>query len=89
MMSITASGVWRIASLRRLIKEKLPTEFVLQEVATYSGLGLFRRYLRQHALPRLHPDCRCRFIRHTVRRPPSAPRRAEPVRGAPGEGRCP
>jgi hypothetical protein len=42
MMSITASGVWRIASLRRLIKEKLPTEFVLQEVTTSSGLGLLR-----------------------------------------------
>lgn len=39
MMSITASGVWRIASLRRLIKEKLPTEFILQEVATYKRTG--------------------------------------------------
>ncbi len=39
MMSFTASGVWRIASLRRLIKEKLPTEFILQEVATYRRTG--------------------------------------------------
>jgi hypothetical protein len=39
MMSITASGVWRIASLRRLIKEKLPTEFVLQEVLRIADWG--------------------------------------------------
>jgi len=35
-----------------MIKEKLPVEFVRQEVTSYGGLELLRRYLRQHDLPR-------------------------------------
>ncbi len=41
-----------VASLRRMIKGKLPVEFVHQELTSYSGLELLRRYLRQHDLPR-------------------------------------
>ncbi|MGH7485749.1 MAG: hypothetical protein ACREMY_09135, partial [bacterium] len=47
-----------VASLRRMIKGKLPTEFVHQELTSYSGLELLRRYLRQLNLPnRLHAAC--------------------------------
>src|SRR6266853_1718879 len=47
-----------VASLRRMIKGKLQTEFVHQELTSYSGLELLRRYLRQHDLPRrLHAAC--------------------------------
>src|SRR6266481_8486342 len=41
-----------VASLRRMIKGKLHVEFVHQELTSYSGLELLRRYLRQHDLPR-------------------------------------
>src|SRR6266702_2496742 len=41
-----------VASLRRMIKGKLQIEFVRQELTSYSGLELLRRYLRQHDLPR-------------------------------------
>src|SRR3989454_3653614 len=41
-----------VASLRRMIKGKLSVEFVRQELTSYSGLELLRRYLRQHDLPR-------------------------------------
>ena len=41
-----------VASLRRRIKGKLSVEFVHQELTSYSGLGLLRRYLRQDDLPR-------------------------------------
>jgi hypothetical protein len=41
-----------VASLRRRIKGKLRVEFVHQELTSYSGLELLRRYLRQHDLPR-------------------------------------
>jgi Luciferase-like monooxygenase/Transposase DDE domain group 1 len=41
-----------VASLRRRIKGKLPVEFVRQELTSYSGLELLRRYLWQHDLPR-------------------------------------
>src|SRR5713101_4823079 len=41
-----------VASLRRMIKGKLRVEFVHQELTSYSGLELLRRYLRQHDLPR-------------------------------------
>ncbi len=45
-----------VASLRRMIKGKLHVEFVRQELTSYSGLELLRRYLRQldllcHRLP--------------------------------------
>src|SRR6266436_2024496 len=47
-----------VASLRRMIKGKLHVEFVHQELTSYSGLELLRRYLRQHDLPRrLHAAC--------------------------------
>lgn len=41
-----------VASLRRMVKGKLHVEFVRQELTSYSGLELLRRYLRQHELPR-------------------------------------
>ncbi|MCI0459621.1 MAG: IS1380 family transposase [Gemmataceae bacterium] len=41
-----------VASLRRMIKGKLHVEFARQELTSYSGLELLRRYLRQHDLPR-------------------------------------
>jgi hypothetical protein len=41
-----------VASLRRLVKSKLHVEFIEQELTSYSGLELLRRYLRQHAVAR-------------------------------------
>ena len=41
-----------VASLRRMIKGNLPVEFVRQDLTSYSGLELLRRYLRQLNLPR-------------------------------------
>ena len=41
-----------VASLRRMIKGKLPVEFVHQELTSYSGLEVLRCYLRQRELPR-------------------------------------
>src|SRR5262245_25746157 len=47
-----------VAGLRRMIKGKLPIEFARQELTSYSGLELLRRYLRQRDLPRrLHAAC--------------------------------
>ncbi len=47
-----------VASLRRLVKGKLHVEFVRQDLTSYSGLELLRRYLRQHDLPsRLRAAC--------------------------------
>ena len=47
-----------VASLHRLVKGKLHVEFVRQELTSYSGLELLRRYLRQHDLPsRLRGAC--------------------------------
>src|SRR6266496_3323570 len=47
-----------VTSLRRMIKRKLPVEFVRQELTSYSGLELLRRYLRQLDLPqRLRAAC--------------------------------
>src|SRR5215831_6619006 len=40
-----------VASLRRLVKRKLHVEFVEQELTSYSGLEVLRRYLRQLNLP--------------------------------------
>jgi len=42
----------RVASLRRMIKGKLPVEFVREESTSCHGLQLLRRYLRQRDLPR-------------------------------------
>ena len=41
-----------VASLRRMVKGTLHVEFVRQELTSYSGLELLRRYLRQRELPR-------------------------------------
>ncbi len=47
-----------VASLRRLVKRKLHVEFVEQELTSYSGLELLRRYLRQRNVPqRLGTAC--------------------------------
>ena len=37
-----------VASLRRVVKGDLAIEFVPQELTSYGGLELLRRYLRQH-----------------------------------------
>ena len=47
-----------VASLRRMIKGKLQVEFVHQDLTSYSGLELLRRYLRQCDLPR-RPRAAC------------------------------
>ena len=47
-----------VASLRRLVKRPLHVEFTHQELTSYSGLELLRRYLRQLDLPqRLRTAC--------------------------------
>ena len=47
-----------VASLRRMVKGKLHIEFARQELTSYSGLELLRRYLRQVDLPqRLRAAC--------------------------------
>jgi hypothetical protein len=47
-----------VASLRRMVKRPLHVEFGHQQLTSYSGLELLRRYLRQHELPsRLHAAC--------------------------------
>ena len=40
-----------VASLRRVVKRDLPIEFVPQELTSYGGLELLRRYLQQIDLP--------------------------------------
>jgi len=40
-----------VIALRRMIKGKLHVEFVRQELTSYSGLEVVRRYLRQWELP--------------------------------------
>ena len=47
-----------VASLHRMVKGKLHVEFARQELTSYSGLELFRRYLRQGDVPsRLRAAC--------------------------------
>ena len=47
-----------VASLRRLVKRPLHVEFTHQELTSYSGLELLRRYLRQLDVPqRLRAAC--------------------------------
>jgi hypothetical protein len=41
-----------VASLRRMVKHPLPVEFGPQQLTSYSGLELLRRYLRQQEVPR-------------------------------------
>ena len=40
-----------VASLRRVVKRDLPIEFVRQELTSYGGLELLRRYLQRVDLP--------------------------------------
>ena len=43
-----------VGSLRRVVKRDLPIEFVPQQLTSYGGLELFRRYVRRLGLrPRL------------------------------------
>lgn len=47
-----------VTSLRRMVKRPLHVEFGPQQLTSYSGLELLRRYLRQHELPsRLRAAC--------------------------------
>ena len=47
-----------VASLRRMVKRPLHVEFTRQQLTSYSGLELLRRYLRQLDLPqRLRTAC--------------------------------
>jgi DDE family transposase len=47
-----------VASLRRMVKRKLHVEFMRQELTSYSGLELLRRYVRHRELPsRLRAAC--------------------------------
>src|SRR6266478_6054102 len=47
-----------VTSLRRMVKRPLHVEFGPQQLTSYSGLELLRRYLRQHDLPsRLRVAC--------------------------------
>ena len=47
-----------VASLRRVVKGDLRIEFVRQELTSYGGLELLRRYLRQiDVKTRLHAAC--------------------------------
>jgi hypothetical protein len=47
-----------VATLRRVVKGDLQIEFARQELTSYSGLELLRRYLRQVDLPaRLRAAC--------------------------------
>jgi len=47
-----------VTSLRRMVKRPLHVEFGRQQLTSYSGLELLRRYLRQHELPsRLRAAC--------------------------------
>ena len=49
-----------VASLRRMVKRPLHVEFTHQELTSYSGLELLRRYVRQIDLPhRLGADSPC------------------------------
>ena len=47
-----------VARLRRMFKGNLHVEFVRQDLTSYTGLELLRRYLRQRELPcRLRAAC--------------------------------
>ena len=47
-----------VATLRRMVKGDLRIEFVRQELSSYSGLELLRRYLRQQRIvPRVRSAC--------------------------------
>jgi hypothetical protein len=47
-----------VGTLRQVVKRDVPIEFVPQQLTSYGGLELLRRYLRQLELPRrLHRAC--------------------------------
>src|SRR5207244_7844798 len=47
-----------VGSLRQMVKRDLPIEFVPQQLTSYGGLELFRRYVRRLDLhPRLRRAC--------------------------------
>src|SRR5262245_66569720 len=47
-----------VATLRRVVKSDLRIEFVPQQLTSYGGLELLRRYVRRLELPRrLHAAC--------------------------------
>jgi DDE family transposase len=47
-----------VGTLRQVVKRDVPIEFVPQQLTSYGGLELLRRYLRQLGLPRrLHRAC--------------------------------
>src|SRR2546422_3212656 len=49
---------WSVGSLRQVVKRDLPIEFVAQQLTSYGGLELFRRYARRLGLlPRLRRAC--------------------------------
>src|SRR3970040_331140 len=48
----------RVGTLRQVVKRDLPIAFVPQQLTSYGGLELLRRYLRRIDLPRrLHAAC--------------------------------
>jgi hypothetical protein len=48
----------RVGTLRQVVKRDLPIAFVPQQLTSYGGLELLRRYLRQRDVPRrLHRAC--------------------------------
>src|SRR5262245_42707121 len=47
-----------VGTLRQVVKRELPMTFVPQQLTSYGGLELLRRYVRQIDLPRrLHAAC--------------------------------
>src|SRR5881628_690360 len=59
-LSFTEAPLMRLSvgSLRQMVKRDLPIEFVPQQLTSYGGLELFRRYVRRLDLhPRLRRAC--------------------------------
>jgi len=79
-----------VASLRRMLKGNLHVEFVRQDLTSYSGLELLRRYLRQLSLlSRLRAACEGTGGDYGGGRPPPGPhaRRARSRPSAPSARR--
>jgi hypothetical protein len=49
-----------VGTLRQLVKRDLPIAFVPQQLTSYGGLELLRRYVRRIALPRRLQAACCR-----------------------------
>ena len=65
-----------VGTLRQVVKRDLPIAFGPQQLTSYGGLELVRRYLRRIDMPRrLHAACsrRGRLIRCRYRRSSSRP----------------